>query len=127
MRNMVFKKGPKIGQRVYEELHTLAPSSDSHNCFTGLMDEGPTMLGYNKKGNYVHFFQKPDKNSIREYTGTSYLNTDPNAVGGMPFEGQLQVRRNKYMKKRLSKLDEIYHFKTKASAKRFRDMLKAFD
>ena len=105
----------------------VSPSSKIQNCFTGLKDEGETFLGYNKDGNFIHFFQKNGKNSIINYTGTRLTEGPANAVGGIPFHGHLQVNQNRNMKKALKKFNEIYKFKTKSSAKRFRDQLKAFD
>lgn len=110
----------------YLERVLLSPSSEVNNCFTGLDGDGETFLAHNTKKNYVHFFQKNGKNSIKHYSVGEYAKR-PSMVPGSPFHGHFQIANNSTMKKVLGKFDEIYRFKTKASAKRFRDMLKAFD
>lgn len=92
---------------------------------------GETYLGINKLKNYVHFFQKPDKGTIRHFTmagpfGKLKPNSSFGSIKESPteFYGAVHNFTNKDAKKKLSKFDEIYKFKTLDSAKRFREQLK---
>lgn len=115
----------KMGWR---ERVILSPSS-LDNCYTGMNNrDGESFLAYNKDDKHVHFFQKDGKNSIIHYSGTRMTNGPRDAIGGTPFHGHLQKVQNRTAKETLlNKYHEFYKFKSLTSAKRFRDMLKAFD
>jgi hypothetical protein len=99
-----------------------------NNCFHGLEPNKETLLGWNKNHNYVHYMQKPDKNTIRHFAmaGPFGKIKEPYKISDK-FYGAVHKFTNKDAKKKLSKFSEIYKFKNPESALHFRNMLKSFD
>jgi hypothetical protein len=98
-----------------------------NNCFHGLIPNKETLLGINKKYNYVHYMQK-DGNKLRHFTMAGpFGKINKNYKHGDNFYGAVHEFTNKDTKRKLNKFDEIYKFKNPESAKKFRKMLNEFD
>ena len=99
------------------------------NCVHGLIPKKETLVGWHRGGNYFHYMQKPDKNTLRHFTMAGpfgQAGPEPYKAGDK-FYGAVHEFTNKDAKERLSKFHEIYKFKNPESAKRFREQLKEFD